>query len=63
MHALSHPEAVLLLHVLLCCVSVVPFRCWDEYIYTSGTKYQYLLSDEMVVPPGLVLLNTFHHNT
>lgn len=31
-------------------------------MYISGTKYQYLLSYEMVVPPGLVLLNPFHHN-
>lgn len=60
MHALSNPEVLFLLLVLLCCVSIC---CWDECKFVSETKYQYLLSDVMAVPPGLSLLNTFHHNT
>lgn len=34
----------------------------DEYRFVSETKYQYLLSDVMVVPPESAFLNTFHQN-
>lgn len=58
MHVFSHPEALLLLHVLLCTEEGVDGQIGCK---SQGENYQYLLSDEMIVPLGTILLGTKVH--